>query len=45
MIRHLYLAGRPAEQDALKTAGIGTFIYAGGDMVAVLQATYQILAG
>ena len=45
MTKHLYLAGRPADQDALKTAGIGTFIFAGGDMVAVLQATYQILAG
>jgi methylmalonyl-CoA mutase len=43
--KHLYLAGRPADQDALKTAGIGTFIYAGCDMVAVLQAAYKTLAG
>jgi methylmalonyl-CoA mutase len=42
--KHLYLAGRPLEQDVLKAAGIGTFIYAGGDMVAPLQAAYQILA-
>ena len=45
MTKHLYLAGRPADQEALKAAGIGTFIYAGSDMVAVLQAAYQILAG
>jgi methylmalonyl-CoA mutase len=43
--KHLYLAGRPSDQDALKAAGVGTFIYAGGDMVTVLQAAYQILAG
>jgi methylmalonyl-CoA mutase len=45
VVRHLYLAGRPAEQDAFKAAGVGTFIYAGCDMVAVLQAAYQTLAG
>ncbi|MGB6759784.1 MAG: methylmalonyl-CoA mutase family protein [Xanthobacteraceae bacterium] len=45
MAKHLYLVGRPSDQDALKAAGIGTFIYAGGDMVAALQAAYQILAG
>jgi methylmalonyl-CoA mutase len=45
MTKHLYLAGRPSDQDALKAAGVGTFIYAGGDMVTVLQAAYQILAG
>jgi methylmalonyl-CoA mutase len=44
MTKHLYLAGRPSEQDVLKAAGIGTFIYAGGDMVAPLQAAYQMLA-
>ncbi|HSZ68456.1 MAG TPA: methylmalonyl-CoA mutase subunit beta [Xanthobacteraceae bacterium] len=40
LTKHLYLAGRPAEQDALKAAGVGTFIYAGSDMVAVLQETH-----
>jgi len=44
-VKHLYLAGRPAEQDAMKAAGVGTFIYAGCDMVAVLQGAYQALAG
>jgi methylmalonyl-CoA mutase len=45
LTKHLYLAGRPTEQDALKAAGVGTFIYAGSDMVVPLQAAYQILAG
>jgi methylmalonyl-CoA mutase len=44
-VKHLYLAGRPAEQDALKAAGVGTFICAGCDMVEVLQGAYQALAG
>jgi methylmalonyl-CoA mutase len=44
-VRHLYLAGRPAEPDAIKPAGVGTFIYAGADMVEVLRAAYQTLAG
>ena len=43
--KYLYLAGRPAEQDALKSAGVGAFIYAGCDTVAMLQAAYQMLAG
>jgi len=41
--RHIYLAGRPKDADALKAAGIGTFIYAGCDALAVLQQTHQIL--
>ncbi|HEX3503407.1 MAG TPA: methylmalonyl-CoA mutase family protein [Xanthobacteraceae bacterium] len=45
VIKHLYLAGRPPEQDALKAAGVGTFIYAGCDMVDVLRGAYQTLAG
>ncbi len=45
LTKHLYLAGRPAEQDALKAAGIGTFIHAGGDMITALQAAYEALAG
>jgi methylmalonyl-CoA mutase len=44
-VKHLYLAGRPAEQDALKAAGVGAFIYAGCDMVDVLQDAYQKLTG
>ncbi len=45
MTKRLYLAGRPAEADALKGAGVATFIYAGSDMVVPLQAAYQMLAG
>jgi methylmalonyl-CoA mutase len=40
---HIYLAGRPKEADALKGSGVGTFIYAGCDALAVLQAAHQIL--
>ena len=41
--RHIYLAGRPKEQDALKAAGVGTFIFAGCDALATLQAAHDIL--
>ncbi len=41
---HLYLAGRPRElEPALKAAGIGTFIFAGCDALATLDAAYEIL--
>jgi methylmalonyl-CoA mutase len=37
--RQLWLAGRPGDiEDALKAAGIGGFIYAGGDVIEVLKA-------
>ncbi len=41
--RHLYLAGRPAEQTALQQAGVQSFIYAGGDALATLRAAYAML--
>jgi len=41
--KYLYLAGRPAGEDALRSAGVGAFIYAGCDTVAMLQAAYQML--
>ena len=41
---HIYLAGRPKETDALKAAGVKTFIFAGGDAVATLNAAHDILA-
>ncbi|HEY0442409.1 MAG TPA: methylmalonyl-CoA mutase subunit beta [Xanthobacteraceae bacterium] len=41
--RHLYLAGRPPQQDALRAAGVDTFIYAGCDAVATLQAAHDML--
>ncbi len=40
----VYLAGRPGDQEAtLKAAGVHDFIYAGGDVLAPLQALYDIL--
>jgi methylmalonyl-CoA mutase len=40
---HIYLAGRPKNADALKAAGIGTFVFAGCDAVATLKAAHDIL--
>ncbi|MCK1640148.1 methylmalonyl-CoA mutase subunit beta [Bradyrhizobium sp. 157] len=40
--KHIYLAGRPGEQEAaLRSAGVGDFIFAGGDALAMLQAAWQ----
>lgn len=38
---HLYLAGRPKDDAPLKAAGIGTFIFAGCDALAVLRAAHE----
>jgi methylmalonyl-CoA mutase len=38
---HLYYAGRPTREAELKAAGIGTFIQAGCDAVAVLRAAHE----
>ena len=39
--RHIYLAGRPGEQEAaLRGAGVGNFIFAGGDALATLLDAY-----
>jgi methylmalonyl-CoA mutase len=40
---HVYLAGRPKDADALKAAGVGTFIFAGCDALATLNAAHGIL--
>ena len=41
--KHIYLAGRPGEQEAaLRAAGIGHFIFAGGDALATLQEAYRL---
>jgi methylmalonyl-CoA mutase len=45
LTRHLYLAGRPKQHDALKEAGVGTFVHAGCDAIETLAAAYQALAG
>jgi methylmalonyl-CoA mutase len=39
----IYLAGRPKEQDALRRAGVQTFIHAGCDALATLKAAHAIL--
>jgi methylmalonyl-CoA mutase len=40
---HTYLAGRPKDQAPYKAVGIGSFIFAGCDAVAVLADTHRIL--
>ncbi len=40
--RHIYLAGQPgAQETALRAAGIGDFIFAGGDALAMLQDAWR----
>jgi methylmalonyl-CoA mutase len=41
--KHIYLAGRPGElETALRAAGVGHFIFAGGDALATLQEAYRL---
>ncbi|MBR1158938.1 methylmalonyl-CoA mutase family protein [Bradyrhizobium elkanii] len=40
--RHIYLAGRPADQEAaLRAAGVSEFVFAGGDALATLREAYR----
>ena len=42
--KHIYLAGRPGEQEAaLRAAGVSDFIFAGGDALATLQEAYRLM--
>jgi methylmalonyl-CoA mutase len=42
---HLYCAGRPGPSEPeLRQAGIGTFVYAGCDALAILQAAHEMIA-
>jgi len=42
--RHIYLAGRPGEQEpALREAGVTDFVSAGGDALALLQRAYELM--
>ena len=41
--KHLYLAGRPKAPDALKAAGVSTFIFTGCDALAILRSAHDIL--
>ncbi len=41
---HVYLAGRPRDlEPALKAAGVGSFIFVGCDVLAMLDAAYRIV--
>ena len=41
-VKHIYLAGRPGEQQApLRAAGVNDFVFAGGDALATLQDVYK----
>jgi methylmalonyl-CoA mutase len=40
--KHIYLAGRPGEREAaLRAAGVGDFIFAGGDALAMLRDAWR----
>jgi methylmalonyl-CoA mutase len=40
--KHIYLAGRPGEQEAkLRAAGVSDFVFAGGDSLTLLQEAYR----
>jgi methylmalonyl-CoA mutase len=44
--RHIYLAGRPGEQEAaLRAAGVNEFVYVGGDALAALQQAWRLTEG
>jgi methylmalonyl-CoA mutase len=41
-VKHIYLAGRPGEQEApLRAAGVNDFVFAGGDALVTLQEAYK----
>jgi methylmalonyl-CoA mutase len=41
--KHIYLAGRPGEQEAVfRGAGVYDFVFAGGDALATLQNAYRL---
>ena len=40
--KHIYLAGRPGDQEtALRSAGVRDFVFAGGDALATLKKAYE----
>ncbi len=42
--RHIYLAGRPGDQEtALRGAGVTDFIFAGGDALGSLRKAYELM--
>jgi methylmalonyl-CoA mutase len=42
--KHIYLAGRPGEQEAaLRAAGVNDFVFAGGDALITLQEAHRLM--
>jgi methylmalonyl-CoA mutase len=42
--KHIYLAGRPGEQEAaLRGAGVTDFVFAGGNALLLLQKAYELM--
>jgi len=42
--KHIYLAGRPGDQEAgLREAGVTDFVFAGGDALVLLQKAYELM--
>jgi methylmalonyl-CoA mutase len=42
--KHIYLAGKPGEQEAaLRDAGVQDFVFAGGDALVLLNAAYRLI--
>ena len=42
--KHIYLAGRPGEQEAARrAAGVNEFVFSGGDALATLQEVYRLM--
>jgi methylmalonyl-CoA mutase len=42
--KHIYLAGRPGDQEAvLRGAGVTDFVFAGGDALVLLQEAYELM--
>jgi methylmalonyl-CoA mutase len=44
--KHIYLAGRPGEQEAaLRATGVNDFVFAGGNALATLEEAYRLTEG
>ncbi len=44
--KHIYLAGRPGDQEtALRAAGVNDFVFAGGNALATLEEAYRLTEG
>ncbi len=42
--KHIYLAGRPGQQEAaLREAGVTDFVFAGSDVLVLLQKAYELM--